>query len=125
MYKVSFASFIIAGWIAILIILWLITGNLAKTGQPGPSLPAPSIPKTTIQEDDTALITTGQNSGTTPSNVVLADHKSTVQRYSQQETMMDLLSEFAATYNLGVATGRQDLAISEPYSTAVADLGKH
>lgn len=125
MYKVSFASFIIAGWIAILIILWLITGNLAKTGQPGTSLPAPSIPKTTIQEDDTALITTGQNSGTTPSNVVLADHKSTVQRYSQQETMMDLLSEFAATYNLGVATGRQDLAISEPYSTAVADLGKH
>ena len=108
---------------SMLLVAGLVQGGISSAGgHGGPAYVAPIITKTALHKERNAIIIIGRNFGTTLPTVTLADQVLNVKRYSEQEIVASLPSDFAAaTYSLTVTSNGQKRASSEPFNATLPE----
>ncbi len=106
-----------------LLVVGFIQGGIASAGgHGGPVYVTPTITKTALHKDRSAIIITGRNFGSALPTVMLADQVLNVKRYSEKEIVASLPPDIsAATYSLTVISNGQNRARSEPFSATLPD----
>ena len=107
----------------VLLVAGLIQGGICSAGgHGGPAYVAPTITKTVLHKDRSAIIITGRNFGSSVPTVMLADQVLNVKRYSEQEIVASLPPDYAAaTYSLTVTSNGHVRARSEPFSATLSE----
>lgn len=109
-----------------LLVAGLIEGSIVSAGGHGsPGIATPTISKAALHKDRNAIVISGQNFGSTPPTVILANQELEVKRFSQQEIVASLPpGSSAATYRLTVTSNGQNRAISDAFNVALPEVDR-